>query len=64
MTGATPGGKRTYSKNRRFGPYNGLPSGFNNLNGYQSNRISSKEYNNTLQTFDKGGEQSGLFFNA
>ena len=52
MTGAALGGGRTtLNKNRRFGPYAGLPSGFN-LNEYRTNRVSSKEYTNTLQTFE------------
>ena len=33
MTGAALGSKGAYSKNRRFGPYGGIPSGLN-LNGY------------------------------
>ena len=59
MTGAAQGNRGIYSKNRRFKPYGGLSTGLN-LNGYMSNRISSKEYTNPLHTFDRQ-EMSGVF---
>ena len=61
MTGAVVSGGRTLTKNRRFGPYLGMPSGYINLNDYRTtNPSKSKEHHtNTLQTFDQQRDQSG-----
>ena len=60
MTGAVVSGGRTLTKNRRFGPYLGMPSGFINMNDYRTNPSKSKEHTNTLQTFEQRDQSGGI----